>query len=169
MTSAKKRIAFKTLGCRLNQYETDALVSDFDKAGYEIVDFREKADVVVVNTCTVTNQSDQKSRNIINQAARNNQGSMVVVTGCMANNYKETLESEEKITYVVENNRKGSILNLVDAHFAASCSIRRNCRPMCFSFMPSTKVCTPAALSRFRTAAITFVRSASYRQSADVP
>ncbi len=117
MTSAKKRIAFKTLGCRLNQYETDALVSDFDKAGYEIVDFREKADVVVVNTCTVTNQSDQKSRNIINQAARNNQGSMVVVTGCMANNYKETLEGEEKITYVVENNRKGSILNLVDAHF----------------------------------------------------
>ncbi|MGD9929060.1 MAG: tRNA (N(6)-L-threonylcarbamoyladenosine(37)-C(2))-methylthiotransferase MtaB [Mangrovibacterium sp.] len=117
MNSTKKRIAFKTLGCRLNQYETDALVSDFDKAGYEIVDFKEQADVVVVNTCTVTNQSDQKSRNMISQAARNNRGSVVVVTGCMANNYKETLESENKITYVVENNRKGSILNLVDAHF----------------------------------------------------
>ncbi|MCW0484996.1 tRNA (N(6)-L-threonylcarbamoyladenosine(37)-C(2))-methylthiotransferase MtaB [Gaoshiqia sediminis] len=117
MNSTKKRIAFKTLGCRLNQYETDALVSDFDKGGYEIVDFKEQADVVVVNTCTVTNQSDQKSRNMISQAARNNQGSVVVVTGCMANNYKETLEGENKITYVVENNRKGSILNLVDAHF----------------------------------------------------
>jgi len=117
MSSTKKRIAFKTLGCRLNQYETDALVSDFDKAGYEIVDFKDQADVVVVNTCTVTNQSDQKSRNTISQAARNNEGSVVVVTGCMANNYKEKLEGEQKITYVVENNRKGSILNLVDAHF----------------------------------------------------
>ena len=72
---------------------------------------------VITNTCTVTNQSDQKSRNTISQAARNNKGSVVVVTGCMANNYKEKLEGEQKITYVVENNRKGSILNLVDAHF----------------------------------------------------
>lgn len=112
------KIAFKTLGCRLNQYETDALVSEFDKAGYEVVDFKDKADVVVVNTCTVTNQSDQKSRNTISQAARNNQGSVVVVTGCMVNNYKEQLESEDKITYVVENNRKGSILNLVESHFS---------------------------------------------------
>jgi threonylcarbamoyladenosine tRNA methylthiotransferase MtaB len=112
-----RRVAFKTLGCRLNQYETDALVSDFDKAGYQIVDFKEQADVVVVNTCTVTNQSDQKSRNVISQAARNNLGSMVVVTGCMANNYKEKLEGESKITYVVDNKRKASILQLVDAHF----------------------------------------------------
>ena len=112
-----RRVAFKTLGCRLNQYETDALVSDFDKAGYQIVDFKEQADVVVVNTCTVTNQSDQKSRNTISQAARNNLGSMVVVTGCMANNYKEKLEGESKITYVVDNKRKASILQLVDAHF----------------------------------------------------
>jgi threonylcarbamoyladenosine tRNA methylthiotransferase MtaB len=112
-----RRVAFKTLGCRLNQYETDALVSDFDQAGYEIVDFKEQADVVVVNTCTVTNQSDQKSRNIISQAARNNLGSMVVVTGCMANNYKEKLESQDKITYVVDNERKASIRQLVDAHF----------------------------------------------------
>lgn len=113
-----KKIAFKTLGCRLNQYETDALVSEFDKAGYEVVDFKDPADVVVVNTCTVTNQSDQKSRNIISQAARNNQGSVVVVTGCMVNNYKERLEEEEKITYVVENDKKGAILNLVESHFS---------------------------------------------------
>ncbi|WP_159521021.1 tRNA (N(6)-L-threonylcarbamoyladenosine(37)-C(2))-methylthiotransferase MtaB [Sunxiuqinia indica] len=117
MSTTKKRIAFKTLGCRLNQYETDALVSDFDQAGYEIVDFKEQADVVVVNTCTVTNQSDQKSRHTISQAARNNEGSMVVVTGCMANNYKEKLEDQEKITYVVDNKRKASIRQLIDAHF----------------------------------------------------
>ncbi|KOH44790.1 tRNA (N(6)-L-threonylcarbamoyladenosine(37)-C(2))-methylthiotransferase MtaB [Sunxiuqinia dokdonensis] len=117
MNTGRKKVAFKTLGCRLNQYETDALVSDFDQAGYEIVDFKDAADVVVVNTCTVTNQSDQKSRNVISQAARNNLGSMVVVTGCMANNYKEKLENQRKITYVVDNERKASIRQLVDAHF----------------------------------------------------
>lgn len=112
-----RKVAFKTLGCRLNQYETDALVSDFDQAGYEVVDFKDQADVVVINTCTVTNQSDQKSRNVINQAARHNQGSMVVVTGCMVNNYKEKLEGEDKITYVVDNEHKASIRQLIDAHY----------------------------------------------------
>ena len=112
-----KRVAFKTLGCRLNQFETDALVSDFDRAGYEIVDFRDQADIVVVNTCTVTNQSDQKSRNSIHQAIRKNKNALVVVTGCMANNYKEKLEAEDQITYVVENHQKSSILSLVNAHY----------------------------------------------------
>ncbi len=130
----KKKIAFKTLGCRLNQYETDALVSEFDKAGYEIVDFKDIADVVVVNTCTVTNQSDQKSRNTISQAARNNKGSVVVVTGCMVNNYKEKLEGEEKITYVVENNRKGSIINLVESHFSGEIIHPDNLKSNVFQF-----------------------------------
>ncbi|WP_423130434.1 tRNA (N(6)-L-threonylcarbamoyladenosine(37)-C(2))-methylthiotransferase MtaB [Gaoshiqia sp. Z1-71] len=134
-----RRIAFKTLGCRLNQYETDALVSDFDKAGYEVVDFKEQADVVVVNTCTVTNQSDQKSRNMISQAARNNSGSVVVVTGCMANHYKEKLEGENKITYVVENNRKGSILNLVDAHFGGEILHPEKLEADVFHFNPVDK------------------------------
>ena len=87
-----KKVAFKTLGCRLNQYETDALVTDFDKAGYQLVDVDQSPDVVVVNTCTVTNQSDQKSRATISQAARANNNAVVVVTGCMANNFKEKLE-----------------------------------------------------------------------------
>jgi len=113
-----KKVAFKTLGCRLNQYETDALVTDFDKAGYQLVNFDESPDVVVVNTCTVTNQSDQKSRTTISQAARANRNAIVVVTGCMANNFKEKLESQDNITFVVENNRKSSILSLVDAHFS---------------------------------------------------
>jgi len=113
-----RRVAFKTLGCRLNQYETDALVTDFDKAGYQLVNFDESPDVVVVNTCTVTNQSDQKSRTTISQAARANNNAVVVVTGCMANNFKEKLEGQDNITFVVENNRKSSILSLVDAHFS---------------------------------------------------
>ncbi|MCL3779809.1 tRNA (N(6)-L-threonylcarbamoyladenosine(37)-C(2))-methylthiotransferase MtaB [Prolixibacteraceae bacterium JC049] len=111
-----KRVSFKTLGCRLNQYETDSMVSEFHKAGYEIVDFGQPADICVVNTCTVTNQSDHKSRNIISQAASKNPGAMVVVTGCMADNYKQELESRDKVTYVVDNSRKASILPLIAAH-----------------------------------------------------
>jgi len=74
--------------------------------------------VVIVNTCTVTNQSDQKSRSVISQTARKAKNAVVVVTGCMANNFKEKLESQENITFVVENSRKSSILTLVDAHFS---------------------------------------------------
>ena len=114
----KKKVAFKTLGCRLNQYETDALITNFDEAGYQLVGFDETPDVVIVNTCTVTNQSDQKSRTVISQAARKNKDAVVVVTGCMANHFKEKLESQENITFVVENNRKSSILSLIDAHFS---------------------------------------------------
>jgi threonylcarbamoyladenosine tRNA methylthiotransferase MtaB len=113
-----KKVSFKTLGCRLNQYETDALVTRFHQAGYEVVDFSEPADITVINTCTVTRQSDQKSRNIINQAARKNSSGMVVVTGCMANNSKEQLEASGKITYVVDNERKSQIVSLVEAHFS---------------------------------------------------
>ena len=112
-----KKVSFKTLGCRLNQYETDALVTQFHQAGYQVVDYSKTADITVINTCTVTNQSDQKSRNTINHAARKNAGALVVVTGCMANNHKEQLESNEKITYVVDNEHKSSIVSLVDAHF----------------------------------------------------
>lgn len=111
------KIAFKTLGCRLNQYETDTLVSQFRAAGYEIVDYKEEADAYVVNTCTVTNSSDQKSRNTINQATKTNESAMMLVTGCMVNNKKDQLEKKSNITYVVDNERKSSIFNLVDSHF----------------------------------------------------
>ncbi len=112
-----KKVAFKTLGCRLNQYETDALISKFSKQGYEVVDFNDEADAYVVNTCTVTNQSDHKSRNLISQAARRTDQGMVVVTGCMANAQKDQLEAQEQITYVVDNERKSSVFELIDGHF----------------------------------------------------
>lgn len=65
------KIAFKTLGCRVNLYETDALASRFKNAGYELVDFKDEADIYVVNTCTVTNQSDQKCRQTLHQIRSN--------------------------------------------------------------------------------------------------
>lgn len=134
-----KRVAFKTLGCRLNQYETDALITDFDQAGYQLVGVDESPDVVVVNTCTVTNQSDQKSRTTISQAARGNKHAVVVVTGCMANNFKEKLESQDNITFVVENNRKSAILSLVDAHFSGEILHPNQLAPDVFRYEPVQK------------------------------
>lgn len=113
-----KKVAFKTLGCRLNQFETDALVTSFHNAGYHVVEGDEQADVTIINTCTVTNQSDQKSRHTINHAAAKNREGLVVVTGCMADNYKEKLEGQEQITYVVDNDRKSQIVELVNGHFS---------------------------------------------------
>ena len=113
-----RKIAFKTLGCRLNQYETDALASTFSSNNYNVVDYEDQADVYVVNTCTVTKQSDTKSRNIIRQATRKNEDALMVVTGCMVNNHREKLEeSLGNVTYFVENEEKSQIYGLIDAHF----------------------------------------------------
>jgi len=114
----KKRVAFKTLGCRLNQFETDSLVTDFYNAGYDIVSFSDKADVYIVNTCTVTNQGDRKSKHAINQAVRaSGDDSILVVAGCLALSQKEYLENRKDITYVVDNKSKGSVFSLIDSHF----------------------------------------------------
>jgi threonylcarbamoyladenosine tRNA methylthiotransferase MtaB len=113
-----KKVAFKTLGCRLNQYETDALASQFQKNGYQTVDFEDAADIVIINTCTVTNQSDSKSNQAISQASRRHKNAMLVVTGCMVNNHREKLEkAQPNVTWFVDNAHKSSIFSLVDAHY----------------------------------------------------
>jgi len=112
-----KKIAFKTLGCRLNQYETASVVSDFINGGYEIVDFNDSADAYIINTCTVTNSGDHKSRQTISQASRRNENAILVVTGCMVNNHMDQLDKNDRITYAIENERKGSIYHLLDSHF----------------------------------------------------
>ncbi len=132
-----RKIAFKTLGCRLNQFETDALASEFHHAGYQLVDFDEKADVYVVNTCTVTNQSDKKSRNLINHASRKPGDSLLVVTGCMVNSQKDALENQDASTYFVENNRKTSIFHMVQAHYEGEILHPTSLDPDVFNFKPA--------------------------------
>jgi threonylcarbamoyladenosine tRNA methylthiotransferase MtaB len=112
-----KKIAFKTLGCRLNQFETDALAAQFKRHNYQIVDYADDADIYIINTCTVTNQGDTKSRKAINQAVRQPDEPVVVVTGCMVNSQKEMLQQLNGVTYFVENEHKTSIFQLVEAHF----------------------------------------------------
>ena len=133
----RRKIAFKTLGCRLNQFETDSLVSQFHHAGYQVVDFMDKADVYIINTCTVTNQSDKKSRNLISQATRKNGNAIIIVTGCMVNNYKNNLYHEPGHLYYIENNRKSSIYPLVEAHFREEIINPETLKPNLFGFTPA--------------------------------
>lgn len=135
-----KKVTFKTLGCRLNQFETDALASQFTRNGYEVVDFSTKADVVIINTCTVTDQSDQKSGQVIRQATRNHPGSMVVVTGCMVNNHRHKLESNpENLTWFVDNEHKSSLFSLVDAHYKGEIIHPEHINPNLFDYEPASK------------------------------
>ncbi len=132
-----RKIAFKTLGCRLNQFETDSLVSEFHHAGYRLVEFDEPADVYVVNTCTVTNQSDKKSRNLMSQVRRKPGDPLLVVTGCMVNNRKEDFGQMDPGTYFVENDRKSSIVPLVEAHYRGEILQPDEMIPDVFGYKPA--------------------------------
>ena len=120
------RIAFSTLGCKLNLYETDALATRFQDAGYELVHPDEPADVYVVNSCTVTNRADRKSRNLLNRAERrvgnayaadtpSDQHGLVILAGCYVDSHRDQLESDGH-TLVVPNEQKHAIFDLVEAH-----------------------------------------------------
>lgn len=111
-----KRITFQTLGCKLNQIETDSLASQFRNAGYEITPWGEPTDVVVINTCTVTNKSDRKCRNIISQSVHFEPRPLVLVTGCYAENAHEDLVDQFGIDFLIPNNQKNLIFHLIDAH-----------------------------------------------------
>jgi len=115
--NTSKTVGFKTLGCRLNQFETDALASKFARLGYKVVEESKNTDVFIVNTCTVTNQSDQKSRYVVNHALKQGHDGMLIITGCMANHHKDQLEAKYPNAYVVDNKEKNNIPQLVQAHF----------------------------------------------------
>ncbi len=116
----RRRIAFKTLGCKLNQFETESLVSRFHRSGYDIVDFNQKADIYLINTCTVTKQADRKSRQAVTGAHRRNRDAVIVVTGCVVNNRSGWLKDDCPATYQVNNRQKSSIFGLVESHFSGN-------------------------------------------------
>lgn len=109
------KIAFKTLGCRVNLYETDALASQFKAAGYEIVDNEDDADVYIVNTCTVTNQSDQKCRQALNQIRRSHPAAIIAATGCMVNHRKKEMLDSGIINFAIDNERKYALFSIIDS------------------------------------------------------
>ena len=112
--SFNKKVAFYTLGCKVNQYETESLKNKLIKLGYEEVSFEDWADFYVVNSCTVTSVADRKTRNILRRAKKVNEDSKVIVTGCYAQtNAKELLEIEE-VDYVVGNSNKTGVIDLIE-------------------------------------------------------
>ena len=100
---AKLKVAFYTLGCKVNAYETNAMMNEFVTHGYEVVDFQEYADVYVVNTCTVTNMSDRKSRQILRRAKQKNPNGILCAVGCYAQVAKDELQKIEDIDKLLIN------------------------------------------------------------------
>lgn len=112
----KKKIAFHTLGCKVNQVETEQMIEQFTGRGYQIVDFGDPADVYVINTCTVTHISDRKSRAMLRRAFRANPDALVVATGCVAQVDAEQLAQIEGIGLVVGNQNKEHLADIVDGY-----------------------------------------------------
>ncbi|CUH93167.1 tRNA (N(6)-L-threonylcarbamoyladenosine(37)-C(2))-methylthiotransferase MtaB [Herbinix luporum] len=114
----KKTAAFLTLGCKVNTYETEAIRGMFEAAGYKIVDFKELADVYVVNTCTVTNIADRKSRQMLHQAKKRNPAAIIVAVGCYVQAAEEELLNDSSVDLVVGNNKKSEIVKLVESYIS---------------------------------------------------
>ena len=105
-----KKVAFLTLGCKVNQYETNAMAEKFVSAGYEIIENSYEADICVINTCSVTNMSDRKSRQIIRRVKEKNKNVILVVTGCYAQVSKEEISQMPEADIVLGNNEKKDIV-----------------------------------------------------------
>lgn len=110
-----KKVAFYTLGCKVNQYETQAMSEMFRNSGYEICDFSSVCDVYVINTCTVTQMSDRKSRQIIRRAKKENPDAKVIVTGCYAQTNPDDVIKIDGVNLVLGNNDKKRIVELADS------------------------------------------------------
>ncbi len=106
-----KTFSVKTLGCKLNQYESTGIISQFVRNGWQIRPFGEKVDVVIVNTCSVTDNSDRKCRNYIRQGARFSKNGKTVVTGCMAEAGQDVLKKMPEVETLIPNSKKDDILN----------------------------------------------------------
>ncbi len=109
-----KTVAVATLGCKVNQYESEALEEQFNRAGYTVVDFSFAADVYVINTCTVTHLSDRKSRQMIRRAKQLNPASVLVVMGCYAQTNPEAVKKIDGVDIVIGTTGRGQVLKLVE-------------------------------------------------------
>ena len=115
-TIKNKKIAFLTLGCKVNSYETEAMQALLVAAGAEIVEFNDVADIYVVNTCSVTNMADRKSRQMLHRAKKKNPEAVVVAAGCYAQTADEDAMKETGIDVVIGNNQKKHIVEILEQH-----------------------------------------------------
>jgi len=113
-----RKVAFYTLGCKVNQYETEAICELFRKKGYEVCDFEGYADIYVINTCTVTGMSDRKSRQIIRRAKSQNENAYIIVTGCYAQTAPDEVRKIDGVNLVLGTKEREKIVELCEAHFS---------------------------------------------------
>ncbi len=113
-----RTVSIHNLGCKVNSYEADAVLKLLEAAGYGIVPFTEKADVVIINTCTVTAVADKKSRQMLHRAKKLNPDAVVIAMGCYAETGKEKLADDAGVDLVIGNNRKKEIVPILEAWFA---------------------------------------------------
>lgn len=113
-----RKAALHNLGCKVNSYETEAMTQLLKKAGYEIVSFQDQADVYIINTCSVTNMADRKSRQMLNKAKKQNPNAVVVATGCYVQTATEKVAQDLSIDLVVGNNRKKDIVEILNEYYA---------------------------------------------------
>ena len=112
----KKTVSFYTLGCKVNQYETNAMEQQFIKNNYEIVENTQKADIYVINTCTVTNMAERKSRQMLRRVKEINPSAVLVVCGCYAQVAKNELEQIQEINIILGINEKNEIVQIVEKY-----------------------------------------------------
>ena len=112
-----RRAALHNLGCKVNAYETEAMQQILEKAGYEIVPFQEQADVYVINTCSVTNMADRKSRQMIHRARKQNPDAVIVAAGCYVQTAGGRQEEDETIDIVIGNNKKHELAERLEEFF----------------------------------------------------
>ena len=113
-----RKAAFHNLGCKVNSYETEAMQQLLEYAGYEIVPFREGADVYIINTCSVTNVADRKSRQMLHRAKKMNPSAAVVAVGCYVQAAGAELKKDEAVDLIVGNNQKKDLVQILDDYFA---------------------------------------------------
>ena len=114
MSRFKLKASFHTLGCRLNQAETALIANSFRKQGYDLVDFGQRSDVCVINSCTVTEQADSKCRQLVRQTLRKNPNTFVAVVGCYAQVGAEALSKIEGIDLIIGTQEKLRVLDYID-------------------------------------------------------
>lgn len=114
-----KTVAPLTLGCKVNQYETDGMIELLKEAGMTAVSFEEKADVYLINTCSVTNMADKKSRQMIHRAKKLNPDAVVIAAGCYVQAAKDKLMEDDRISIIIGNNKKKDIVRILEDYLQA--------------------------------------------------
>ena len=114
-----KKVAFHNLGCKVNSYELDVMRQILSADGYEEVSFQDRADIYVVNTCTVTNIADRKSRQMLHRAKKQNPDAIVIAVGCYVETDPGRVEKDDAVDLVIGNNKKSEVGRILSSYLAS--------------------------------------------------